>query len=362
LNRLIASFNLLEWDSTLISISLLIATLVAGIAFYLVISFILSRMSRRFKFPWITILFGRLRGPVRIMVPLFALMLVTPTLTFSARTHDFIQHLFSICFIAVIAWLGCEGILAGRDIILERFDVGVRDNLKARVIHTQLTVLVRIAMVIGIVLAGGGILMTFDKIRHIGMSILASAGILGIIIGFAAQRSLGTLIAGLQIALTQPIRLDDLVVVEGETGVIEELTLTYVVIKIWDLRRLVVPVTYFLEKPFQNLTRLSANLLGTVFFHVDYKFPVDELRRALHDILSASDNWDKQVWGLQVTNTGERAIELRALMSAADASTLWNLRCEVREKLLAFIRENHSECLPRVRAELERVVKVEKEV
>jgi small-conductance mechanosensitive channel len=362
MNRLMAPFNMLEWDSTLISISFLIATLVAGIAFYSVLSFILSRLCRRMNFTSSTILFGRLRGPVRIIVPLFALMLVAPTLTFSARTHELIQHLFSICFIAVIAWLGCEGILSGRDIILGRFDVGVRDNLKARVIHTQLTVLVRIVMVIAIVIAGAGILMTFDKIRQVGMSILASAGILGIIVGFAAQRSLGTLIAGLQIALTQPVRLDDVVVVEGETGVIEELTLTYVVIRVWDLRRLVVPVTHFLEKPFQNLTRLSADLLGTVFFHVDYMFPVDELRQALHDILNSSGNWDKQVWGLQVTNTGERSIELRALMSAADSATLWNLRCEVREKLLAHIRERHPDYLPRVRAELERVVKVEKEV
>jgi len=358
LNRLIASFNLQEWDSALISLSFLIAALLAGIAFYLVLSFILSRLSRRINLPSSIILFSRLRGPVRIMVPLFALMLVAPTLTFSARTHEFIQHLFSICFITVIAWLGCEGVLAGRDIILGRFDVGVRDNLKARVIHTQLTVLVRIVMVIGIVIAGAGILMTFDKIRQVGMSILASAGILGIIIGFAAQRSLGTLIAGLQIALTQPIRLDDVVVVEGETGVIEELTLTYVVIRVWDLRRLVVPVTYFLEKPFQNLTRRSANLLGTVFFHVDHMSQVDELRQALFDILNSSANWDKQVWGLQVTNTGEHTIELRALMSAADSATVWNLRCEVREKLLAHIRENHPDCLPRVRAELERVVKL----
>ena len=363
MNRLIASFSQLEWDnSTLISISYLIIALVAGVASYEALSFFLSRLSRRVKYPWSTILFGRLRGPVRILVPLLALMLVSPSLEFSARTHELIQHLFSICFIAVIAWLGCEGTLAGRDIILARFDVGVRDNLKARVIHTQLTILVRIALVISFVIAGAGILMTFDKIRQVGMSILASAGILGIIIGFAAQRSLATLIAGLQIALTQPIRLDDVVIVEGEWGVIEELTLTYVVIKIWDLRRLVVPVTYFLEKPFQNWTRLSANLLGTVFLYVDYMLPVDELRRALHDILSSSDNWDGQACELQVTNAGERTIELRALMSAADASTVWNLRCEVREKLLAFLRENHPDYLPRVRAELEQVVKVEKEV
>lgn len=357
MNRLIALINQQTWDSTLISISYLVAALVTGVVIYGFLSLILSRLSRRIEAPWSAILIGRLRRPVRILVPLLALMLVTSSLEFTARAIEIIEHLFNIIFIAVITWLGCEGTLAGRDIILGRFEVGVRDNLKARVVHTQLTVLVRIALVIGVVIAGGGILMTFDKIRHIGMSILASAGILGVVIGFAAQRSLATLIAGLQIALTQPIRLGDVVIVEGEWGVIEELTLTYVVIKIWDLRRLVVPVTYFLEKPFQNWTRLSANLLGTVILHVDYMFPVDELRQALHEILVSSDNWDKQVWELQVINAGERTIELRALMSAADASTTWNLRCEVREKLLTFIREKHPACLPRVRTELERAVK-----
>jgi small-conductance mechanosensitive channel len=358
MDRVIASIKMQEWDSTLIiSISFLIAALVAGVVFYEALSFIISRLSRRYKSLWSAILFSRLRGPVRILVPLIVLLIVTPFLSFSAHALEFIQHLFSICFIAVIAWLGCEGTLAGRDLIFGRFDVGVQDNRKARAVHTQLTVLVRIALVIGVVIAGACILMTFDKIRDIGMSILASAGILGMIIGFAAQRSLATLLAGLQIALTQPIRLGDVVIVEGEWWVIEELTLTYVIIRIWDLRRLVVPVTYFLEKPFQNWTRLSANLLGTVFLYVDYMFPIDELRQELHEILVSSDKWDKQAWGLQVTNAGEHTIELRALMSAVDASTSWDLRCEVREKLLAFIRESHPDYLPRVRAELERAVK-----
>lgn len=355
MDRLIASFNLREWDSALFSIAVLVAALFAGVVLYEALSFVLSRLSRHIGTQWSAILLRRLRGPVRILVPLLALMLVAPTLDFSPRIHEVIERLFSICSIAIIAWLGCEGTLAGRDIILGRFEVGGRDNLKARVIHTQLTVLVRIALVVIVVIAGAGMLMTFEKIRQIGMSILASAGIIGMIVGFAAQRSLATLIAGLQIALTQPIRLDDVVIVEGEWGVIEELTLTYVVIRVWDLRRLVVPVTYFLEKPFQNWTRVSANLLGTVFLHVDYLLPVDEIRRALHDILTASDKWDGRVWGLQVTNAGERTVELRALMSAADAPTAWDLRCEVREKLLAFIRENHPDSLPRVRAELERV-------
>lgn len=354
MDRLISLFNLREWDSILISISLLLAALVVGVVLYEALRFVLCRLSGRVGAPWSAILLARMRGPVRILVPLLALMLVAPTLDFSPRTHEVIERLFSICFIAVIAWLGCEGTLAGRDIILGRFEVGGPDNLKARAVHTQLTVLVRIALFVIIVIAGAGMLMTFEKIRQVGMSILASAGILGMIIGFAAQRSLANLIAGLQIALTQPIRLDDVVIVEGEWGVIEEITLTYVVIRVWDLRRLVVPVTHFLEKPFQNWTRASANLLGTVFLYADYLVPVDELRRALHDILLASDKWDGRVWGLQVTNAGERTVELRALMSAADAPTAWDLRCEVRERMLAFIRENHPGYLPRVRAELER--------
>lgn len=355
MDRLMTSFNPREWDSSFISISVLVAALFAGVLLYEALSFMLSRLSRHLGALWSAILLRRLRGPVRILVPLLALVLVAPTLAFSTRTHEVIQHLFSICFIAVIAWLGCEGTLAGRDIILGRFEVGGPDNLKARAVHTQLTVLTRIALFIIVVIAGAGMLMTFDKIRQVGMSILASAGIIGMIVGFAAQRSLANLIAGLQIALTQPIRLDDVVIVEGEWGVIEEITLTYVVIRIWDLRRLVVPVTYFLEKPFQNWTRASANLLGTVFLYVDYLLPVEDIRRALHAILLASDKWDGRAWCLQVTNAGERSVELRALMSAADAPTAWDLRCEVREKLLEYIRDNHPDSLPRVRAELERV-------
>jgi small-conductance mechanosensitive channel len=195
-------------------------------------------------------------------------------------------------------------------------------------------------------------LMTFDRIRHVGVSILASAGMIGIILGFAAQRSIATLFAGLQIALTQPIRIDDAVIVEGEWGRVEEITLTYVVIKIWDLRRLVVPVTYFLEKPFQNWTRVSANLLGTVFLYVDYSVPVDEVRRELQAILKVSALWDGQVGGVQVTNSSERTLELRLLMSAADSSKIFDLRCEVREKVLAFLQQNHPGSLPRVRADL----------
>jgi hypothetical protein len=181
---------------------------------------------------------------------------------------------------------------------------------------------------------------------------LASAGIVGLVIGFATQKTVSTVLAGLQIAITQPIRVDDVVIVENEWGRIEEITLTYVVVRLWDLRRLVVPITYFIEKPFQNWTRVSADLMGTVSIYSDYTLPVQSLREELHSILRASNLWDGRVWGLQVTGATERALELRALMSASDASSAWDLRCDVREKLVAFIQNKYPESLPRLRAEL----------
>jgi len=238
------------------------------------------------------------------------------------------------------------------DYIVSRFEVAVKDNLKARKIHTQLRVVKRIAIVLITIVALATMLMTFPKVRQLGTTILASAGIIGIVVGMAAQRTIGTFIAGLQIAITQPIRVDDVVIVENEWGRIEEITLTYVVVKIWDLRRLIVPITYFIEKPFQNWTRVTADILGTVFIYVDYTVPIDSIRKELQRILKKSELWDGKVCVLQVTNTSERTVELRALMSAADASTAWSLRCEVREKLIDFMKKKYPQALPKLRAEL----------
>jgi small-conductance mechanosensitive channel len=194
--------------------------------------------------------------------------------------------------------------------------------------------------------------MSFEQIRQLGTAILASAGVLGIIIGFAAQRTISTLLAGLQIAITQPFRIDDVVIVEGEWGRIEEIALTYVVVRIWDLRRLVLPTSYFLEKPFENWTRESADILGTVYLYADYTVPVQEVKEELHRVLKSSEHWDGKVWNLQVTDMTEHTVQLRALMSAQDASAAWNLRCEVREKLLHFVQSRHPNALPKIRAEL----------
>ena len=263
-----------------------------------------------------------------------------------------LDHILSLILIGLVSWLLIKTVYVLEDYVVRRFEVDVEDNLRARKIHTQLRVLKRIVIILVGVIALATVLMTFPRVRQLGTTILASAGIIGIVVGMAAQRTIATFIAGLQIAFTQPIRVDDVVIVENEWGRIEEITLTYVVVKIWDLRRLIVPITYFIEKPFQNWTRVTADILGTVFLYVDHTVPIDAVRQELHRILKASELWDGKVCVLQVTNTSERTIELRALMSAADASTAWSLRCEVREKLVDFIKKDYPQTLPKLRAEL----------
>ena len=206
-----------------------------------------------------------------------------------------------------------------------------------------------VATVIG-VFTLASMLMVFESVRQFGASILASAGIAGIVVGLAAQRSIATLLAGFQIALTQPIRVDDVVIVENEWGRVEDITLTYVVVRVWDQRRLIVPMTHFIERPFQNWTRTSSDILCTVYLYMDYSVPVGPLREELTRILEQSTYWDRRVNVLQVTDSKEHTVELRALASAADASLGWDLRCEVREQLVAFIQRTYPDSLPRVRA------------
>jgi small-conductance mechanosensitive channel len=272
----------------------------------------------------------------------------------SAEPLPIEQHLFGIILVALVAWLTIKTVYVLEEYLLTKFDVTQADNLQARKVQTQLKVLKQIVFVVTITLALGTVLMTFEKVRQLGTTILASAGIIGIVVGMAAQKTIGAFIAGLQIAITQPIRIDDVVIVENEWGRIEEITLTYVVVRIWDLRRLIVPITYFIEKPFQNWTRTSADILGTVFIYTDYSVPIDVVRQQLQKILNESELWDKKVCVLQVTNTTEKTIELRALMSASDASKAWTLRCQVREKLVEFLRDKYPSSLPKIRAELER--------
>jgi len=253
----------------------------------------------------------------------------------------------------VVAFILFQLVDAVASFIIRQHRIDVSDNLQARAIYTQVVVLKKVAMTTIGIFTLASMLMVFDSVRQFGASILASAGIAGIVIGFAAQRSIATLLAGFQIALTQPIRVDDVVIIENEWGRIEDITLTYVVVRVWDLRRLVVPITYFLEQPFQNWTRSSADIIGTVFLYVDYTVPLDALRVELTRILAASRHWDGKVNVLQVTDAKEHTLEIRALASAADASLAWDLRCEIRERLVAFIQQKYPESLPRLRASLD---------
>jgi small-conductance mechanosensitive channel len=219
--------------------------------------------------------------------------------------------------------------------------------------HTQFRIIRRTLIFVLMVIGGAAILMTFPTIRQFGTSLLASAGIAGLIVGLAARPAIENLIAGIQLAITQPITLDDVVVIQGEWGRIEEITATYVVVRIWDQRRLIVPFTWILQQPFTNWTRTTADILGTVFIHADYTVPVQAVREELERIAEASDKWDSRVCGLQVTDSKAETLELRALVSAADSPSAWDLRCEVREKLVAFLQREHPDCLPRVRAEIQ---------
>lgn len=340
------------WHDLALSAAVAISALALGLlAAHLVLA-LLHRISTRTESILDDALLDHLRGPLLLAFPLMLFLLAAPSLRLPPQVVPVLGHLFSISLIAAIAWFLTRLTLALRDTFLNRYDFSATDNLRARAVHTQINIIVKIALVVIFLIAVSSALMTFEGIRQVGVSLLASAGIAGIIIGFAAQRSIATMFAGLQIALTQPIRLDDVLIVEGEWGRVEEITLTYVVVRIWDLRRLVLPITYFIEKPFQNWTRVSADILGTVFLYADYTIPVEKVRRKLHEILRATDLWDGKVWGLQVTNATERTVELRALMSAPDASLAWDLRCHVREALLAWLQGEFPASLPRVRAEI----------
>ncbi len=289
---------------------------------------------------------------LRLVTPLLAVILVAPTLAIPPAWHQLFGQGASLLIIGAVGFILCQLVGTAEGAVLAQFRIDVKDNLQARRVYTQVHVFRKIAVIVISIVTAASMLMVFDSVRQLGASILASAGVAGIIVGFAAQRSLAMVLAGMQLALTQPIRLDDVVVVEGEFGWIEEITLTYVVVRIWDLRRLVVPINYFIEKSFQNWTRTSADVVGSIFLYVDYTVPLQALRQEFERLLDGSKLWDRKVKALQVTDAKERTLELRALVSAADASTVWDLRCEIRERLVDFLQRNHPQCLPRVRAVL----------
>jgi small-conductance mechanosensitive channel len=285
--------------------------------------------------------------------PVLVLSLLLPLLLLPPKPFEVLRRVVEFMLVLSFAWGLIKTLDVVQDLIQGYYQLESGDNLRARKLFTQLQFVKKVAVgLIGFV-AVGLVLMSFATVRRLGTGLLTSAGIASVIVGFAAQRSISNLLAGFQLAFTQPIRLDDVLVVEGEWGRVEEITFTYVVLNIWDQRRLVLPLNYFIEKPFQNWTRNSAQLMGTAFIYADYNVPVEILRIELRRLLETNPLWDQRVCALQVTDSKESTIELRCLMSAANASALFDLRCFVREHMVAFLQANYPESLPRTRALLQ---------
>jgi small-conductance mechanosensitive channel len=267
---------------------------------------------------------------------------------------DRVEQAVEILLVLFLGWLAIGGVYVFQAITLSRFDTSVEDNLRARGVHTQMQFFRRILIAIVVLLDAGALLWSFhdERLWKFGTGMLASAGLASLILATAAKSTAANLIAGMQIALSEPIRIDDVVVIQGDWGRIEEITSTYVVVKIWDERRLVVPLSYFIEQPFENWTRRRGDLLGTTFLYVDYSVPVEPLRAELLRVVSESPLWDKRVCGMQVTNLTDRSMELRCLVSSHGSSQLFDLRCLVREQMIEFLRENYPQALPTMRVEM----------
>lgn len=278
-----------------------------------------------------------------IMLPLF------PSLP--AELNSILRQGILMAIIICLGWFAVGGVYVFQELMLRRYDLKAENNIRARRVHTQFQLFRRILITFIVVITVGGLLWSFNdpRIWHYGSGLLASAGIASLILATAAKSTASNFLAGLQIAFTEPIRIDDVVVIQGEWGRIEEINSAYVVVRIWDLRRLIVPLTYFIENSFQNWTRESSDIMGTSFLYVDYSIPVDELRTELSRIAESSHLWDKKVCGLQVTNLSERTMELRCLVSSRNSSENFDLRCLVREQMIAYIRQHYPASFPTTR-------------
>ncbi|NLR63158.1 mechanosensitive ion channel [Chitinophaga varians] len=337
------------WDLMLVGISVIAGWLIK----FLLAQFLRRTAAKDGDFSLIHSSLLHLGKAFNYFLPLLILNMLMPLMRIPAKDEPLLSRVVEIALTLSFAALVIGAIKVSEDYVYHTYDLKKTNNLKERKIRTQLQFIRKLAISVVLILTACAILLSFDSLRKLGAGLLTGVGVSGIIIGFAAQKSLGNLLAGFQIAFTQPIRIDDVLVVEGEWGRVEEITLTYVVLNIWDQRRLILPINYFIEKPFQNWTRTSSEILGTAFFYLDYSAPVDKIRAEFNRLLMASPLWDRRASALQVTNTTERTIEVRTLMSAATSGNAFDLRCYMREELVKYIRENYPECLPKTRAIVE---------
>lgn len=345
-------YFLVHWTSWAWSAGILAGSILIALLFRWILFAIIDGLTKREPTLLKDSIVRHSKNLARWILPLLAVVIAVPALPLPAISKTAIQHAVGLALIGVVGWL----LVLVTDVIIDvfeaRYRVDTADNLVARKVQTQLNVLRRILDVLIIFITVGIALMTFPAIHQIGTSVLASAGVAGIVVGLAMKPTLSSLVAGIQIALTQPIRIDDVVVVNGEWGRIEEIETFFVVVRIWDLRRLVLPLSYFIENPFENWTRTSADLLAYVLLWVDYSVPVDELRAELTRILKTTPKWKGQVNVLQVVDNNDHAVQIRALMDSPDSGQAWDLKCLVREALIKFLQDKYPESLPRYRGEV----------
>jgi len=341
------------WAYSLVIIALALAL---ALGFYgLTVRFVRRRLPAQGGEFWRPLLM-RSRAPGRLALVIWALSWAVCAAPLPEEPSRIVQHGLLIAFIVLVGWVAMIAADIGAALYTRRYRVDVADNLLARKHLTQVRILNRATTIVLMLLTASFALMTIPGVRQLGVSLLAAGGAAGIIVGLALQPVLSNMMAGLQIALAQPIRIDDAVVIEGEFGVVEEITSTYVVVRVWDKRRLIVPLKTFLEKPFQNWTRITADLIGVVLFYLDYSTPLEPLRARLKEIVEASPLWDRQIVALQVTDLKERTMEVRCLVGARNSGQAFDLRCEVREQLIAFLRDKFPHALPRDRLELQAAV------
>jgi small-conductance mechanosensitive channel len=341
--------DLLDWLPDLVVALLILAI---AVLFALALHRWARKLARRAiagRYPFVFSVFTQTRGLTKAALLILAMMLAVPVAPLPPETAALLARMMAVAVIGLIGWAAIVALHIAADLYLRRFRLDIDDNLLARKHNTQVRVLARTVDVLLIMLTLSAALMTFPAVRQYGVSLFASAGVAGIVAGLAARPVLSNLMAGVQLAMTQPIRLYDAVIVENEYGTIEEITSTYVVVKLWDLRRMIVPLTYFIEKPFQNWTRENSSLIGNVMMYLDYRAPVGIIRQKFRDIVKESKLWDGQTAALQITDFKEGTMELRLLMSARSSGAAFDLRCEVREKLIDFIQHEHPEALPHSR-------------
>lgn len=342
--KVIRQLNPFLWALILLGVSFLLGYILRA-AFYAW----LRRYNQRHDWKVGKLFVHHLGNRARLFFPLLVFWMAQGVIRLPNPYDDFLQKITQALLIIAFGWIMLKSINVLEDIAYYYYEEERGDRWRERRVRTQLQFIQRILGVVIFILVFGSVLLTFSEVREVGATLLTSAGVAGIIIGIAAQKSPANFLAGLQIAITQPIKIDDAVIVEGEWGNIEEITLTYVVVRIWDKRRLILPITYFIEKPFQNWTRTSSELVGAILLYVDYRVPLDRLREQLTKILAEEQLWDEQTNVIQVVDTTEKALVIRVLVSSTDASNTWALRCQVREKLVQYLQQHHPESLPQIR-------------